>query len=97
MKDILPNIDADSFTLSAMIIGYALIDDLSPAEQNSVGNWFMMIGQVLCTHSAQQQVIFNNDNQSSNSNSPDVPIVNEVDSLKKSVDIINDKLHNFEF
>lgn len=95
MKDILPNIDADSFTLSSMIIGYALIGDLSPAEQNSVGNWFMMVGQVLCTHSAQQQVIFNNNSNSSTTN--DVPIVNEVDSLRRSMDIINDKLHNFEF
>lgn len=92
MKDILPGIDADTFTLSSMIIGYALIDDLSPAEQNSVGNWFMMVGQVLCTHSAQQQVIFN-----SNDNNTNEPIINSIDPLKRSVDIINDKLHNFEF
>ena len=59
MANIPPNIDASTFTISAFLIGYLLIDDLDPAEQNSIGNWFMMVGQVLCTNSAQQQVINN--------------------------------------
>ena len=66
--DFMPNnlskVPADAFTISAILIGFLLIDDLNPAEQNSIGNWFMMIGQVLCTNSAQQQVINNNYNLS---------------------------------
>lgn len=65
--DLIKGINSEVFTLSAIVIGYLLIDDSTPAEQNSLGNWFMMIGQVLCTNSAQQQVL-NNNNQSNNAN-----------------------------
>ena len=34
-------------TLSAIILGYSLIGDYSANEQNSIGNWFMLIGQIL--------------------------------------------------
>lgn len=60
--------DSKTFTLSAIIIGYILIDNSTPAEQNSLGNWFMLIGQVLSTNSAQQQVINNKANTSTNQN-----------------------------
>ena len=63
-----PNIPAPIFDLSAIIIGFLLIDESTPAEQNSIGNWFMLIGQVLCTNSAQQQVINNRSNKSNTSN-----------------------------
>lgn len=91
MKDLLQKIDADSFTLSSMIVGYALIDNLTPTEQNSVGNWFMMVGQVLCTHSAQQQVIVNNDS----SNNDIGPIISGVEPIRKSMDVINNTLNKF--
>lgn len=42
-------------TLSAIVLGYALISDYSAYEQNSIGNWFMLVGQVLSTNSAFQQ------------------------------------------
>lgn len=63
-----PNIPAPIFDLSAIIIGFLLIDESTPAEQNSIGNWFMLIGQVLCTNSAQQQVINNRTKKSNTSN-----------------------------
>lgn len=36
-------------TLTAFLIGYILIDHLDSNEQNAVGNFFMLIGQTLCT------------------------------------------------
>ena len=66
--NLIPNINSKTFTLSATIIGYILLDDSTPAEQNSLGNWFMLIGQILCTNSAQQQVINNRTNQSNQTN-----------------------------
>ena len=95
MSHILSQVDANSFTISAFIIGYLLIDDLSPAEQNSVGNWFMMVGQVLCTNSAQQQVI-NNQNNTSNSSNFDSPIINNesmMNSVKRSIAKMNNELN----
>ncbi len=94
MKDILTDINAPTFTLSAVVIGFLLIDDLSPSEQNSVGNWFMMVGQVLCTNASQQQVLNNNTN---NNNSPH--IVNDINpsmnTLKKTVNQVREELNKF--
>lgn len=45
-------------TLTAFLIGYALINDLSSTEQDALGGFFMLIGQTLCTNSGFH---FNND------------------------------------
>lgn len=91
-----PNIDAGTFTISAFLIGYLLLDDLDPAEQNSIGNWFMMIGQVLCTNSAQQQVINNRNN---NDNNDGDHVINSNDSsfesLRKSINTIDQELNKY--
>ena len=70
-----------------------LCDDLTPAKQNSIGNWFMLIGQVLSTNASQQQVVNNAKKISNQSNSHIVNDNNlDIDELKKAVDIINQKL-----
>ena len=90
--EFLAKIDPYSYTTSAFIIGLLLIDNLTPAEQNSVGNWFMMIGQVLETSASQQQVINNYSNTSNSSNNH---IVNDnIQSIKKAVNIINENIKN---
>lgn len=90
--NIVPNINSKTFTLSAIIIGYILIDDSTPAEQNSLGNWFMLIGQILCTNSSQQQVINNKNNTSTNqnmqtinSNTKRTEKINETEMMKKVI------------
>lgn len=72
---LVPNTPANIFTLSAIIIGYILIDEATPAEQNSLGNWFMLIGQVLSTNSAQQQVL---NNRNGTSNKENEHIINDT-------------------
>lgn len=57
MKEFPPNIDPKLATISAVIIGLALMDNFSAAEQNAIGNWFMTIGQVLENTSAWQTMI----------------------------------------
>lgn len=52
----LPNVSAKTFSLSAVVIGYLLIDDLTANEQNALGNWLMLIAQVLCTNAFYKQV-----------------------------------------
>ncbi len=52
----LPNIPAKLFSLSAVAIGYLLIDDLTANEQNALGNWLMLIAQVLSTNAFYKQV-----------------------------------------
>lgn len=52
----LPNIPPKLFTLSAVALGYLLIDDLTANEQNALGNWLMLTAQVLCTNAFYKQV-----------------------------------------
>lgn len=52
-----PNYDPRIYTLSAVIIGLALIDNFTASEQNAIGNWFITVGQTLENNSAWQQVI----------------------------------------
>ena len=52
-----PNTDPHLFTLIAVAVGYACVDDFNANEQNSIGNWIIMVGQYILTHAAQQQLI----------------------------------------
>ncbi len=52
----IPNVPPKIFTLSAEIIGYLLIDDATSNEQNALGNWLMLVAQILCTNAFYAQV-----------------------------------------
>ena len=86
---IVPNASSNNYSIAAFGIGLVLSEGLSAAEQNSLGNWFMLIGQTLCTKAAQQQVLNNRNNTSNNSNSH---IVN--DNLRKSAERIKKEVNN---
>jgi len=53
---LVPDVDAVSYSLSAVVIGFLLIDDMTANEQNALGNWLMLVAQVLCTNAYYQQV-----------------------------------------
>ncbi len=53
------NINPKYSTTSAFILGLILLDDLTAAEQNALGEWLILIGQVLLTNSGFQIVIEN--------------------------------------
>ncbi len=52
-----PNIHPTTYSLLAVAIALALVGDLNANEQNSLGNWFMLLGQYLATNASQQQLI----------------------------------------
>ena len=95
--NIVPNINANVFTFSAIAVGYLLIDQLTPAEQNSLVNWFMLVGQVLATNASQQQVLNNRNNASSSSN---MHVVNDnnlnADSLQKAVEAMKQEIERLK-
>ena len=78
------------YTSSAFVIGILLCDDLTPAEQNSLGNWFMLVGQTLCTNSAQQQLLNNRNNTSNTYKSH---VINN-NNLKESTNNIKNEINN---
>lgn len=53
---IIPNIPPKLFSFSAVAVGYLLIDDLTANEQNALGNWLMLVAQVLSTNAFYKQV-----------------------------------------
>ena len=53
----LPNVPTKIFSLSAVIVGYILIDDMTAREQNALGNWLMLVAQVLSTNAFYRQVM----------------------------------------
>ena len=53
----LPNINPKLFSLSAVIVGYLLIDDMTANEQNALGNWLMLTAQVISTNAFYRQVL----------------------------------------
>ena len=51
------NISPKLFSLSAVAIGYILIDDMKTAnEQNALGNWLMLVAQVISTNAFYKAV-----------------------------------------
>ncbi len=52
-----PNLNPTSYNFIAIAIAIILIGDLNANEQNSLGNWFLLLGQYLATNAAQQQLI----------------------------------------
>ena len=51
------NVNPKYSTTIAYIIGLLLIDELSAVEQNTLGNWLMLIAQTIVTHAASQNTI----------------------------------------
>lgn len=53
----MPNVPPKLFSLSAVVVGYILIDDMTANEQNAVGNWLMLVAQVLSTNAFYRAVM----------------------------------------
>lgn len=74
-------------TLFATLVGFALIDGFTALEQNAIGNWFMLVGQVLETNAAFLQQ-FNQQRQVHQSKIKSDNDAFEMEKLKKMVDIL---------
>ena len=57
MNNFPPNLNPQVFSFIAVLIGSACVGDYSAAEQNSIGNWLILVGQFILTNAAQQQLI----------------------------------------
>lgn len=57
MNQFPPNTNPEVFSIIGVIVGIILEDDYNANELNSIGNWIILVGQVLLTTAAQQQLI----------------------------------------
>lgn len=86
LYDLIFSLPPRSFTLVAILFGFILIDDLTAAEQNALGNFIILIGQVLETNSAQQQLV---QNRSSNINQKNIN--DEIVRLRQEIEKLKNK------
>ena len=86
----LPNVPPKLFSLSAVVVGYILIDDMTANEQNAVGNWLMLVAQILCTNAFYKQVMQERgfDNNKNDSEQTIVMMQKMMDALQKEIDEI---------
>ncbi len=103
------NITPKVYTLSAIILGYAMIGDYTANQQNAIGNWFMLIGQILSTNSAIQQIFQNynpnyvqnaNDNNGHYGNAENFnftrPSNDEIQQIREVLNNLLDKLDKMD-
>lgn len=94
----IPNMSPKIFSLSAVVVGYILIDDMTANEQNAVGNWLMLVAQVLCTNAFYRQVMQErgvekkNSSESGKTFGPDETLV----MLEKIVKAIRSEMENIK-
>lgn len=87
----LPNVPPKLFTLSAVAVGYILLDDATANEQNALGNWLMLVAQLLCTNAFYRQVReergleTNKANQNTNQNTKEETI-EMLEKLQKAIE-----------
>lgn len=82
----IPDIPPKAFTFSAIVVGYLLIDDTTANEQNALGNWLMLIAQVLCTNAFYKQVQMERGNITENANENRNYTTDEtIDMLEKMI------------
>lgn len=88
--NLLPNIPPKLFTLSATAVGFILIDDLTANEQNALGNWLMLVAQVLSTNAFYRQVLkernLEDDNKTNNDNDTIIMMQKMINALKKEIE-----------
>ena len=88
--NLIPNIPPKLFSLSAVTVGYLLIDDTTANEQNALGNWLMLVAQILCTNAFYKQVMQERslNNTKSDSEQTIVMMQKMMDALQKEIDEI---------
>ena len=94
---LIPNTTPKLFSLSAVIVGYLLIDDMTANEQNALGNWLMLVGQLVSTNAYYAAVVSERNNKSNISNQDTLKMLEkmlkalekEVNDIKKDINKVS--------
>lgn len=93
-----PSIDPQLFSWIACAVGSLCCDGYNSNEQNSFGNWLILVGQFILTTAAQQQLI-NGRNRVHNSGEPWGQVYSnaeQIDFLLRAVDDLKQELENLK-
>lgn len=96
--NLIPNVPAKAFSFSAVAVGYLLIDDLTANEQNALGNWLMLVAQVLSTNAFYKQVQQERglDLSGKKISQENFSTEQEIELLKKMVNALNKEIENLK-
>lgn len=96
--NLIPNVPPKAFSFSAVVVGYLLIDDLTANEQNALGNWLMLVAQVLSTNAFYKQVQQERgrDSNSQKNSQGSFGTEQEIEMLKKMVNALNKEIENLK-
>ena len=93
MNKYIPDVSAKTFTISAMVIGYLLIDDTTAEEQNALGNWLMLVAQVLCTNGFYKQLQNSKQTNTYPTNEETIIMMQKmINALNKEVNDLKNKI-----
>ena len=86
------NEQATTFTISAVVVGLLIIPNLNAKQQNDLGNWLMLVGQVLCTNAARIAILKASDTSSQISNQDLICLFEEtIIAMQKEIDELKNK------
>ena len=90
---LIPNTSPKLFSLSAVVVGYLLIDDMTANEQNALGNWLMLVGQLISTNAYYAAVASERNNNSNNSNMSNQDTLKMLEKMLKA---LNEEVNNIK-
>lgn len=77
------------FVTVGTLVGYILSLGLNINEQNSLGNWLELVGQILLTFNAQEETISSNNDTSNNTT-----LLCKIQELEEKIRILEKKINN---
>lgn len=88
------NISPQLYTLSAVAVGFILTEDNNADRQNAIGNWLMLVSQLICTNA--YFVALRDSNKSSFNGVSDDDTIDMLykmkDALEKEIDELKKKM-----
>ncbi len=94
--NLIPNISPKAFSFSAVVVGYLLIDDMTANEQNALGNWLMLVAQVISTNAFYKQVMAERRMDNNNINNQNNSNINEIIMLEKMIKALKQEIDNLK-
>ena len=93
--NLIPNTSPELFSLSAVVVGYLLIDDMTANEQNALGNWLMLVGQLVSTNAYYAAVASERNKPNKFNNQDTLKMLEKmVKALKIEVDSLKEEINN---
>ena len=94
--NLIPDTNPKLFSLSAVVVGYLLIDDLTANEQNALGNWLMLVGQLVSTNAYYAAVVAERKNNNLNNKENNMSDRDTLKMLEKMLKVLEREVNELK-